>query len=544
MQTLSDPSRARVNLGYAQYQGSLVGHDGGIAQYLGMRYAAPPTGDRRWRAPVEPEVDDSGDQAADSFGPICLGISVPYPNNNFQDEDCLYVNVWAPANATLESMLPVWLFIQGGGYTINANANWNGTTVVQHSGRNIVFVNFNYRVGLWGFLASERVRANSAGDLNVGLRDQIEVMRWVRRNIAQFGGDPTHVVIHGASAGAGSVALHLLMSYSNNTNNGNDEDNRPLFVGGIGESVFFPAQPAVADVEWQFDRLLSQTGCSSDEDPMSCLRSKDTSTLQAANMPSPFPGRPGLPLFYWTPCLDGDLLRDSPYTLFARGEFVDVPVMMGTTTDEGTIFASNAQTPDDVENFMRDNYPNLTDTQAANILDQYPKMAELPAHGPYFPSAAAAYGETTFICPATYILNSYAQHLNTSRAWGYRYDVYDAQNAAQGLGVPHIWETWAVFGPDSLAGAGRGPRSYYDATLASGVVAPVMDYWLSFVRTLDPSALRNAKAPVWEPWGGQGGGRMLMQAGNFTMEVVPPDQAARCEFWRGLAPAMQQRRNL
>lgn len=255
--------------------------------------------------------------------------------------------------------------------------------MVQHSGRNIVFVNFNYRVGLWGFLASERVRANSAGDLNVGLRDQIEVMRWVRRNIAQFGGDPTHVVIHGASAGAGSVALHLLMSYSNNTNNGNDEDNRPLFVGGIGESVFFPAQPAVADVEWQFDRLLSQTGCSSDEDPMSCLRSKDTSTLQAANMPSPFPGRPGLPLFYWTPCLDGDLLRDSPYTLFARGEFVDVPVMMGTTTDEGTIFASNAQTPDDVENFMRDNYPNLTDTQAANILDQYPKMAELPAHGPY-----------------------------------------------------------------------------------------------------------------------------------------------------------------
>lgn len=69
MQTLSDPSRARVNLGYAQYQGSLVGHDGGIAQYLGMRYAAPPTGDRRWRAPVEPEVDDSGDQAADSVSP-------------------------------------------------------------------------------------------------------------------------------------------------------------------------------------------------------------------------------------------------------------------------------------------------------------------------------------------------------------------------------------------------------------------------------------------------------------------------------------------
>lgn len=104
-----------MNLGYAQYQGSLVGADGGVAQYLGLRYAAPPTGERRWRVPAEPEVEDVGDQAADTFGPICLGISVPYPNDRAEDEDCLFANVWAPANATRESKLPVWLFIQGGG---------------------------------------------------------------------------------------------------------------------------------------------------------------------------------------------------------------------------------------------------------------------------------------------------------------------------------------------------------------------------------------------------------------------------------------------
>ncbi|KAI2618516.1 alpha/beta-hydrolase [Hypoxylon sp. NC1633] len=557
--TSSNLTSARVNLGYAQYQGTLVGHEGGVAQFLGLRYAAPPTGDRRWRAPAEPEVDDSGDQAADAFRPICLGISVPYPNGGIQDEDCLFANVWAPANATADSKLPVWLFIQGGGYTQNSNANWNGTAVVERSGGNIVFVNFNYRVGLWGFLASERVRANgsAAGDLNVGLRDQIQVMRWVKSHIAQFGGDPDHVVITGASAGAGSVALHLLMAYSNSSAPAQDgsESVEQLFVGGIGESVFFPAQPTVADLEWQFDRVLAQTGCNgtdSNNDPMACLRSKDTTTLQATvNRPSAFPSRSGIPLFYWTPCVDGALLRDSPYTLLARGALVDVPVLAGSTSNEGTVFVPDLATADALTAFDQDNYPLLNKDQAASITNLYAAngtgAAVPPAHkGAWFASASVAYGEGTFVCPGNYLLDAVAARQNNGtggggRTWGYRYDVYDANNAAQGLGVPHIWESWAVFGPDSLRGAGAGPASYY--TYAASVVPPVMDYWLSFVRTLDPSAMRTPGAPAWEPWkGDKQGRRLLMQTGNFSMESVAPDQRSRCEFWLGLASATQQRK--
>ncbi|KAI0117388.1 alpha/beta-hydrolase [Daldinia grandis] len=559
--TPSQPDIARANLGYAQYQGLLVGRDGAVAQYLGMRYAAPPTGERRWRAPVEPEVDGSGDQMADTFGPICLGISVPYPNDGSQDEDCLYVNVWAPANATLDSKLPVWLFIQGGGYTVNSNANWNGTAVVERSGHNIILVNFNYRVGLWGFLASERVRSGGAGDLNVGLRDQREVMRWVRRHVAQFGGDPDHVVIHGASAGAGSAALHLLISYAEggraqrrNATESGGSGSENLFVGAVGESPFFPAQPTVADLEWQFDVVLSQTGCveeeEEEEDPMSCLRSKDTATLQqSANIPSPFPGRPGLPsplpLFYWTPCIDGALLPAPPSTLFAQGSFIDVPIIMGTTTNEGSVFApADTASSDAMALFLRNNYPHLSDIQAGNFSSQYPQQAALPLHAPWFPSAATAYGEATFICPTNTLLASYTRRRDSAaRAWSYRYDVYDAANAALGLGVPHIWESWAVFGPDSQRGAGRGPTSYYNE--AAAVVPWVMDYWISFVRTLDPSALRTPGAPVWEVWDAEGGGeRLLMQVGNFSMETVPDDQRERCGFWEGLAPGLQQRRGV
>ncbi|KAI2466632.1 alpha/beta-hydrolase [Annulohypoxylon bovei var. microspora] len=584
--TPSSPGNARVNLGYAQYQGSLVGSEGGVAQYLGMRYAAPPTGDRRWRAPAEPEAEDSGDQAANAFGPICLGLGAAYPNSA-QDEDCLYANVWAPANATVDSKLPVWLFIQGGGYNTNSNANWNGTYLLSQSNNSIVFVNFNYRVGLWGFLASERVRAD--GDLNGGLRDQIAMLRWVRQHVAQFGGDPEHVVITGTSAGAGSVALHLLMAYgehgegsygsygsygnatSGDDGDGGDEVGSDLFVGGVGESVFFPWQPPLGDLEWQYDLLLNQTDCASQPDPLSCLRGLDTAALQPLNARSPFPGRPGLPtplpLFYWTPCVDGALLRDLPYALFERGEYVPVPVIMGTTTNEGTGFASNATSIDDFGTFMQNNYPKLSGAQTTSIEAQYPQalQAPLPLHASWFPSTAAAYGEATFICPANYVLESYTRppvppfgtlpsaNASGGQMWGYRYDVADPSNTANGLGVPHIWESWAVYGPDALNGVGGGPASYYPPGAAAGVVKPVMDYWISFVKTLDPNTLRAVGAPEWEAWGTTnetningtsdeeaGGRRLVFQTESFMMETVSSDLQERCDFWRGLAPATQQ----
>lgn len=98
------------------------------------------------------------------------------------EEDCLFVNVFTPSNAKPTSKLPVWVYIQGGGYATNSNANYNGTDVIQNSGNGIVFVNFNYRVGLLGFLASQEVIDN--GDLNAGLLDQRKVLEWVQKYIS------------------------------------------------------------------------------------------------------------------------------------------------------------------------------------------------------------------------------------------------------------------------------------------------------------------------------------------------------------------------
>lgn len=178
-----------VDLGYSQYQGAAV--ENGINQYLGMRFAAPPLGDLRFRGPADP-VYNATVQPATEFGPLCVRVG---SNSSTTSEDCLFINVFAPSNATTNSKLPVWFFITGGGYLTLANADYTGTDVIPASNHSIVLVNFNYRVGAYGFLASDKVRQD--GDLNAGLLDERKALEWVQKYIHLFGGDPDHVVIHG-----------------------------------------------------------------------------------------------------------------------------------------------------------------------------------------------------------------------------------------------------------------------------------------------------------------------------------------------------------
>lgn len=98
----------------------------------------------------------------------------------------------------------------------------------------------------------------------------------------------------------------------------------------MSESVFFPAQPRVPELEYQFNQTLAKVGCADDKDQMGCLRGKDIKAIQDANIASPFPGRAANPHFYWTPCIDGDILQDYPYRLYDKGSFIKVPVLFGT----------------------------------------------------------------------------------------------------------------------------------------------------------------------------------------------------------------------
>ncbi|KAI5799351.1 triacylglycerol lipase-like protein [Pyronema domesticum] len=507
-----------VDLGYAQYNGKSL--DAGVNQYLGIRFAAPPVGDLRFRAPVEPEKI-AGVQDANSFGKLCLGTDSAYPSTS-ESEDCLFINVFTPSKATKDSNLPVWFFIQGGGYKSNMNPDYNGTDIIRQSGDNVVVVNFNYRTGAYGFLASEKVRKD--GDLNAGLLDMRMALKWVQKHIKEFGGNPNQVVIHGSSAGAGSVAM-LMLAYGGR--------NDGLFHGGIGTSPFFPVQSKVKDLEWQFDRFAAGAGCKDSHDQLQCLRSKDTATLQAAHVSSPYPGRKTSPLWYFTPTVDGDFLRDYPYRLIQQGRINPVPTIWGDETDEGTYFAANATTPQDVTSFMADNYPRLTKLDNTLIDRLYPRQPSVPKHNAYFPSASDAYGESTFICGGLMISGALARHHNV---WNYRYGVLDETNVAEGLGVPHTWILPAVFGVGYAGSSGVG--SSYEAKDAS-IVPVVKHYHISFVRTLNPNKLRAPGTPVWDDFS-QKGQRLLLQTNATGMENIQRDQVARCAYWTRIGARLEQ----
>ncbi|KAK4555725.1 hypothetical protein LTR86_006945 [Recurvomyces mirabilis] len=527
-----------VDLGYSQYEGYSAQ---GVNQWLGMRFAAPPVGDLRWRAPQSPPQNtSSGVLSAKNFGATCIGYWIYTQETDSINEDCLYLDVFAPQNATTESKLPVWFFIQGGGYAADSDQNFNLTQAIVQSNYSMVFVAINYRVGAFGWLSSEKVRED--GDLNVGLLDQRFALEWTQKYIHLFGGDPEHVVIHGDSAGAGSVAFQMA-AYG-----GRDDH---LFVGGIAESPFWPTHRTVSEMEFQFDRFAANVSCSADQakngDIMACLRSKDSATLQSADIPETFPGGDnGTAEWYFLPVVDGNFSQDLLYNQFEQGRIIHVPIMVGDDTDEGTGFVPNATNSTTMLQFFKNNFPLLSDDQLQQINETYPEdiHAPFPKHAAYFPATELAYGENTLICPGIEMSDSLSTYLSGDQVWNYRYNVEDAPTVAAGLGVPHVSEKKAIYGvnntnPNDLCDY---PCSY--DTYNAPVIPVVMDYWISFILSLNPNTYKAPNAPVWEPWTGNGGQkqRLVFETGDVGtgMEVVPADQLARCEFWKGLANMTQQ----
>ncbi|PYH94386.1 carboxylesterase estA [Aspergillus ellipticus CBS 707.79] len=517
----NNESSPTIDLAYSKYQGIRL--PGGVDEYLGMRYAAPPLGDLRFRAPQDPNTNGTLESAT-AYGPLCIGTDEADTPGELS-EDCLFINVFKPSTATSQAKLPVWLFIQGGGYAENSNANYNGTTVIQESGYGIVFVTFNYRVGALGFLASERVREN--GDLNPGLLDQRKALEWVKENIEQFGGDPDHIVIHGVSAGAGSVAYHL-------TAYGGKDDN--LFIGAVVESSFWPTQRTVAGLEFQFDRFANETGCLDDDtDPLDCLRQQDIATIQKANTASPFPGGSSSPLpdWYWLPVTDGTLVPEELYDAFDQGNFIKVPLLVGDDTTEGSGFAYNATNSSDVSRFFINNYPHLTSQQLEDINSAYPPGKSIPRHAAFFGSSSAAYGDATFTCPGNHVTESAAK-FSPNAVWNYRVNIMDESNLAGGYGVPHTFELPAIFGAGST-GTLSSTSSYlsYNAE----IIPVTMHYFISFIQTLDPNTYRYHTAPEWQNWGS--GERLRLQTNDTAMEVVPESSFQDCALWRSLGETME-----
>lgn len=293
----------------------------GVRAYLGVPFAAPPTGDLRW-APPKPS-HWTGIFNADRKGPACIQVLRPHDINHYfgeeaTGEDCLSLNLWT--NAKAGEKRPVVVFLYGGGFTIGSSgmANYDGEAMAKAGA---VFVNFNYRVGALGFLAHPELTKEQGGASgNYGLMDQTLALQWVRDNIAKFGGDPDKVVIMGQSAGAGSVAAQVLAPAA-----------RGLFRAAVMSSGcnLRGAKPTLADAEKIGLAFQEKMGAKS----LSEMRAMAADRILATQSESQL-GLSVSGVRINGPIVDGRVLPQQAADAVAGGNFAKVPMIASFNEDD------------------------------------------------------------------------------------------------------------------------------------------------------------------------------------------------------------------
>ncbi len=334
-----------VSLDSGRISGSFTS---GLSRYLGVPYAAPPVGGSRWKNPQPTESWD-GVKACTKVGPECPQVAFVHKKDAPpQSEDCLYLNVWTPATKASER-LPVLFWIHGGAYQMGAGGLplYDGEKLAR---RGVVVVTINYRLGPFGFLAhpqlTEESQNNSSG--NYGLLDQQYALRWVKRNIAEFGGDPARVTIFGESAGAMSVLDQLVSPLS-----------AGLFAKAISESTLFVdrgllmhATRPLAEAEGIGEQYVADMGCGGAPDVLSAMRAKTAGELlgiprgKTADLPGSIKAitTPGVFIMdpKFVPVIDGWVLPEEPGAVVASGKQHRVPLLIGSNRQEGNLFVFGA----------------------------------------------------------------------------------------------------------------------------------------------------------------------------------------------------------
>lgn len=287
----------------------------GVHVFRGVPFASPPLGDLRWRPPV-PLPPWSGVREATAFGAACMQPASPFADHAAVSEDCLYLNVWAPAAAT---KAPVLVWIHGGSLVSGAGSEaiYDGAGF---AGRGVVVVSINYRLGALGWLAYPGLSAESPHNIsgNYGLMDQIEALRWVRRNISAFGGDPDNVTIAGESAGALSV-LYLMAA----------PDARGLFHRAIAQSAYMITMPELRDGSYADWPDAETVGVS-----LACaLGAADPAALRAMSAQAIIEGT-ARTAYFPLGTIDGRSLPRQLVETFDRGEQAPVPILAGYNEGE------------------------------------------------------------------------------------------------------------------------------------------------------------------------------------------------------------------
>jgi para-nitrobenzyl esterase len=468
-----------------------IGSDGKVRAFLGIPYAKPPVGPLRFKAAERP-AKWSGTREAKEYGGRCAQLeSKVLMNAGSEDEDCLYLNVWTPSPAP-KTKLPVMFWIHGGG-NVNGSASepvpylnsehfYSGEQLSAKTG--VVVVSLNYRLGVFGFFAHAGLTDEDAPLGNQGLWDQQFALSWVKRNIAAFGGDPSQVTIFGESAGSQDVCLHVASPKT-----------RGLFARAISESggcTTFGV--TLEDAEKRAADFADKLGCGGD-DALACLRAKPVSGLLAAATG-------------FGPIVDGEFMPEQPRALYDRGDIAKVPYILGSNTDEGTLFTTTqVHSEDELKAAIQQSVTAPVD----EVLEHYPLSAFQDTDNPYQAALARIIGDSILVC------STYDAAIRHAAAGGdtYLYNFDIPTNAGNQLGATHGSELVYVFG--------TSPNLTPEQQKTSDAIQA---YWTNLAKHGDPNG---KNLLTWPQFDDEHNDRI-----NFGLDIttVHDFRKPECEYWR------------
>ncbi|WVO25233.1 uncharacterized protein IAS62_006623 [Cryptococcus decagattii] len=457
--------------------------------YLGIPFASPPIGDLRFAPPVSYTYNSSTFQAT-TAPPACMQTNLLVHKIS---EDCLYLNVYAPAgsNATT-TRLPVMVWVYGGSFTSGSSNLYPGTGLVAYAeqiGSPIIYVAINYRLGVFGWGTGSGFAENNAA--NLGLRDIMKGLSWVQENIWAFGGNPDQATVFGESAGAISISLLFL------------NQSITLFSAAIMESgaqSTAPIGPTNTTWEDAYNALLAATNCTSPAENVTqfqCLKELPANELlrgqSAVRNQTAFAAG-----FIYAPTIDGDLITDSPHTLLSQGQFANKPFITGNNKDEGTRFVppwiNGTKFGLDLIKLAEPVDPS--NETLAQLITMYPNDPSLGSPfdtgnetfglDPSFKQFAAINGDAQFQSPRRHFLQQ-ANKYGNNHTWTYQFEQL-TPGAPKYLGSYHGSEIVYVFGGvkcDLATSAGSNAKySEADRKLSEAM----MTYWINFAHHHNPNA--------------------------------------------------------
>ena len=492
------PPPALVETSCGKLRGSVAD---GVFAFKGVPFAAPPIGDLRWRPP-QPAAPWAGVRDATRFGPCAIQSRIPGDVGKLigiatheTSEDCLYLNVWSPGLAAAKRPVLVW--IHGGGNTVGAGSQprVNGERLARLG--DVVVVTVNYRLGAFGFLHAPELGASG----NEALLDQAAALRWARREIAAFGGDPGNVTVFGQSAGGFDI-------------------------------VQLMAMPAAAGC---FDRAVPMSG--SLTRPVAAAKATETAAALAAELGGweKLRSAPAedilrlqsrIPGARWAPTLDGTVVVEDAAKALAEGRFTKaMPLMIGHTRDESTLFTMFNER---LASLDRDGLLALArepfGDRAAEAVACY--QAERGDAGlATAPAAvwAAISTDRMFRLPAIRTAECHLEH--TPAVWMYRFDRPSPARggrlgACHSLDIPYVWGTYGLPAMRRFCGEGEA---------VARLSASVMDIYLSFARDGTP-AIDSGPWPTYQAGGAGTAGRQTLLLDDEPRLAKAPFDATR-QLW-------------